>query len=157
MLHDPFSRARLPRDWSREGRVLLLAETFAALVDGRVPTREAALFTGGAGLSWLQRGGTLGSLERDFWRVSAPRRSTLTPARLLAAMGSRPRTTDVALLDTMGSMTMNDPSPSPPQQQQPSLIDDARLRSLIAEEVQRQLEQLVVNFSTNLFPEERPQ
>lgn len=68
--HDPFGRARLPADFNREGRVRLLGELFRDLMAGRPPSREAAMFLGGAGLAWLERGG---SLERDYLRVVKPK------------------------------------------------------------------------------------
>lgn len=64
--NDPFNRSRLPGDFSREGRVKLLAEAFEALLRGDLPNPEARMFLASAGLAWLQRGG---SLERDFLRV----------------------------------------------------------------------------------------
>lgn len=78
MQHDPFNRSRLPGDFSREGKVRLLGEAFRALMDGRLPSREAALFLGSAGMAWLEGGG---SLERDFLRVVKPK-SRHTPAYL---------------------------------------------------------------------------
>jgi len=79
-LHDPFGRpVRVPGDFSREGRVALLAEVFRSLVEGRQPSREAALFVGGGGLSWLSEGG---DLLRDYWQVAAPRSSHHTPSHV---------------------------------------------------------------------------
>ena len=66
MLLDPFNRTRLPGDFSREGRIALLGEAFSALLRGEMPSPEAAMFLGGAGLAWLESGG---SLERDHFRV----------------------------------------------------------------------------------------
>lgn len=40
-------------------RVKLLGEAFQALLDGKLPSREAALFLGGAGMAWLEQGGRL--------------------------------------------------------------------------------------------------
>lgn len=68
---------RAPADLDREGRIALLAEVFDALMDGRMPSRRAALFVGGGGMQWLRDGG---SLERTYWRVSAPAGSHHTPA-----------------------------------------------------------------------------
>lgn len=86
MLLDPFNRTRLPQGFDRAGRVALLAEVFEALVEGRQPSREAALFVGGGGLSWLQAGG---DLLGDFWKVKAPAGSHHTPARLWQECSSR--------------------------------------------------------------------
>ncbi len=80
--HDPFGRSRLPADFTREDRVRLLDEVALALLEGRRPSRAAELFVGGALWSWLREGGRVGSLERDFLKVTAPRRSTLTARRL---------------------------------------------------------------------------
>ena len=75
---DPFGRARLPGDFSREGRVALLGEAFSALLGGELPSPEARMFLASAGIAWLQRGG---SLERDFLRVTKPK-SHHTPAHI---------------------------------------------------------------------------
>lgn len=69
---------RAPEGLSREGRVRLLAEAFQALLDGKLPTRQAGVYLGGAGLAWLEQGG---NLERDFLKVTKPK-SHMTPARL---------------------------------------------------------------------------
>lgn len=66
----------MPAALTREGRVRLLGEAFYALVDGRMPSSEAAIFLGGAGKAWLQQGG---SFERDFLKVVKPK-SHRTPA-----------------------------------------------------------------------------
>lgn len=79
---DPFARARLPADFSRQDRVRLLAEVAQALLDGREPSRAAALFVGGAVSAWLAQGGRIGALERDFLRVAAPRSSRHTASEL---------------------------------------------------------------------------
>lgn len=101
-MNDPFGRTRLPGDFSRAGRVALLAEVFRCLIDGTQPSREAAMFCGAGGLAWLQAGGRLGALERDFWRVSAPWRSTATPARVYAQLeASTRRATPAADIGTM--------------------------------------------------------
>lgn len=76
---DPFNRSRLPEGFTREHRVELLAEVFRALIEGRQPSRAAALFVGGAGAAWLSQGG---DLLRDYWRVAAPRSSHNTPTRV---------------------------------------------------------------------------
>ena len=103
--NDPFGRGRLPETFSREQRIRLLAEVAHALLDGRTPSRPAALFLASALSAWLAQGGTCGSLERDFLKVAAPRRSTLTPGRLWARMreGSAGRTTDDDADGTMGT------------------------------------------------------
>ena len=85
MLNDPFGRSRLPATFDREGRVRLVAEAARILLDHGGP---AALFVGGALSAWLQEGGRLGALERDFLRVSAPWRSNATPSRIWAATRS---------------------------------------------------------------------
>lgn len=90
---DPFGRdVRLPAAWNREHRVRLLGEVFLALVEGRQPSREAALFVGGGGLSWLSEGG---DLLREYWQVSAPRSSHHTPSHVWRAVGSSRGATDV--------------------------------------------------------------
>ena len=67
---------RVPRTATREGRILLLAEVFEGLLAGRLPSREAALFVGGAGSAWLQHGR---DLVRDYFRVAARRGSHHRP------------------------------------------------------------------------------
>jgi len=71
---------RVPGALTREGRVALVHEAAAALLDGRAPRPEAAIFLGSALHHWLARGG---SLERDYLRVHQ-RGSHLTPQRLAA-------------------------------------------------------------------------
>lgn len=61
---------RVPAALSREGRVRLLGEAFAALLENRLPSREAALFLGGAGEAWLTHGG---DLARDHLKVIKPK------------------------------------------------------------------------------------
>ena len=51
----------------RAGRVRFLREAAEALLDGKVPEREAAIFLGGAIAAWLELGG---SLEHDFLKVT---------------------------------------------------------------------------------------
>lgn len=63
----------------------LVAEAAEALLAGRLPDPAARLFLGGALAAWLRDGGRLGALERDFLRVAAPRRSTMTPSRVWAS------------------------------------------------------------------------
>lgn len=81
--HDPFAQAQLPERMTREGRVRLLAECFSALLDNRMPSREAALFVAGGGLQWLEQGG---DLVRDYWKVSARAGSHHTPSHLWRAL-----------------------------------------------------------------------
>lgn len=69
---------RAPATFDRSGRVRLLGEAAQALLAGRLPGRESALFVGGALLSWLENGG---SLERDFFKVTKPK-SHHTPAAI---------------------------------------------------------------------------
>ena len=100
---DPFGRSRLPPAFDRADRVRLLAEVAEALLAGRLPSRASALFVGGALLAWLAQGGRTGALERDFFKVAAPRRSTLTAARLWAREGSTRRGTEGEPPDTVGT------------------------------------------------------
>lgn len=77
---DPFGRpVAVPATLSRQDRVRLLAEAFDALVQHRLPSKQARLFLGGAGLAWLAGGG---DFERDYLRVSAPPGSHFTPQTL---------------------------------------------------------------------------
>ena len=75
-LDEVWPSGRPPPAFTREDRVALLAEAFQALLAGRLPSRAAALFVGGAGLAWLSQGG---SLERDFLKVTAKAGSHHTP------------------------------------------------------------------------------
>lgn len=84
-LLDPFNRCQV-HGLTREDRVRLLAEVFEALLEGREPSRAAALFVGGAGLDWLREGG---DLLRDHWRVKAPAGSHHTPPYLWQQSSSR--------------------------------------------------------------------
>jgi hypothetical protein len=59
-----------------------LGEAFTALLEGRLPSRAAALFLGGAGMAWLEQGG---KLERDFLKVLQPQ-SHNTVARVWARL-----------------------------------------------------------------------
>jgi hypothetical protein len=96
---DPFNRSRLPGDLTRSDRVRLLGEVFRALMEGRQPSREAALFVGGGGLAWLDRGG---SLTRDFWRTAGPQGSTHTESVLWQQLqSSSRRTTNEKPADTV--------------------------------------------------------
>jgi len=113
--NDIFGRdVRVPGDFSREGRIALLAHAFDALLAGQLPSREACAFLGAAGSAWLREGGRCGSLERDFLQVVPPRRSTKTPARTWREMqdthGSTCRGTAEAEVDTIPDI--NDKSSS---------------------------------------------
>jgi hypothetical protein len=68
----------------REARVKMLGEAFSALLAGRPPSRDAALFLGGAGMAWLENGG---SLERDYFKVTKPK-SHRTPAFIWQQMNA---------------------------------------------------------------------
>lgn len=102
-LHDPFGRSQMPAGFTRADRVRLIAEAAAALLDGRLPEPAARLFVAGALDAWLREGGRIGALERDYFRVAAPARSTHTPARLYARHCSDARTTPGDEADTLGS------------------------------------------------------
>lgn len=85
--NDPFGRTHRPEaaaPFDRMHRVQLLDEFFSKLWRGEMPGDEARLFGSGGGTRWLIEGGPCGSLERDYWKVTQERRSTITPARLLA-------------------------------------------------------------------------
>ncbi len=71
-----------PAGLTREDRVRMLAEVSRALLDGKTPSRAAALYVGGAIGSWLAEGG---DLAKDFLKVNR-RGSHLTPQRLLARL-----------------------------------------------------------------------
>lgn len=75
----PLREQAPPRSLTRAGRVALLLEVADALLNGRKPGREAALFLASAVLSW--RDGS-GSLEAHL-RIGAPRGSHQT-ARAIA-------------------------------------------------------------------------
>ena len=75
----PISAQQAPRALSRAGRCKLLAEAAQALLAGKLPSREAQLFLGGAISAWLAQGG---KLER-YLQVHQ-RGSHLTPQRLIA-------------------------------------------------------------------------
>ncbi len=82
-MHDPFGRARLPTGYTREHRIRLLREVADALIAGHRASREAELFIGSAFDAWLREGGGIGSLERDYLRVTPPRGCRLTAAEVL--------------------------------------------------------------------------
>jgi hypothetical protein len=141
VLHDPFQRSRLPGDFSRAGRVLLLAEVFQALLAGRTPDRAAALFVAGAGMAWLEEGGATGSLERDFLRISPPHRSTLTPTRIWAR--STARATSASEVETIPAMETNEPGA-------PSPLTEERIREIARQEIERQLGAVVSELARQL-------
>ena len=100
---DPFNRTQKPATFDREGRVALLAEFFGELMAGRMPRREAVVFAAGGAVEWLEQGGTVGSLERDYWKVSAPHRSTMTPSRIWqrsTARATEPESSDTIEADS---------------------------------------------------------
>lgn len=61
-----------PRTSTREGRVLLLSSAAEALLEGAMPTREAATFLGAALLAYLEQGG---HLTREYLKIDAPQGS----------------------------------------------------------------------------------
>lgn len=73
--------ARAPAGLTREDRVRMLAEVSRAMLDGKTPSRAAALFVGGAIRAWLERGGDL----ENYLRIRR-RGSHVTPQRLLARL-----------------------------------------------------------------------
>ena len=77
---DPFGR--LPATFDREGRVLLIAEVARALLEGRPVDPEAAAYVGSALMGWLEQGGRVGSLEREYLKTCGKARSRNTPARI---------------------------------------------------------------------------
>lgn len=79
---DPFGRARLPHDFSREDRVRLLGEAARDLLAGESPEPAALVFLAGGLTAWLDRGG---DLLRDYWKVKAPPGSHRTPSQLWAS------------------------------------------------------------------------
>lgn len=87
--HEALSQAlgcsEVPAVLTRQGRVKLLGEAFQALLDGKLPSREAALFLGGAGMAWLTQGG---SLERDFLKITKAR-SHRTPTAIWQEMAAQ--------------------------------------------------------------------
>lgn len=104
---DPFNRTRLPAAFDREGRIQLLGEVASALLAGQPVPREGAAFVAGAILSWLDQGGRLGALERDFLRVTGVQRSRKTPAKVWARCCANTATCDDAG-ETMESSSTTD-------------------------------------------------
>lgn len=87
---DPFGRSRPPPEFAagiidpeRARRVRLLAECFAALLAGKLPSLESRLFVSAGGMAWLEHGG---SLDKDHWRVRAPYGSHHGPAYMWRLM-----------------------------------------------------------------------
>ena len=80
------STGRAPRRYDRAGRIQLIGEAAQALLAGRLPERDAALFLAGALLSWLETGG---SLEREFLKVVKPK-SHHTPAAIWQEIQAHP-------------------------------------------------------------------
>jgi hypothetical protein len=76
---DPFGRTRLPAAHDRVERVRLSGEVAQALLEGRVPSRQAALFVGGALLGYLESDTKRPDLARDFLRIKPERGSNWTP------------------------------------------------------------------------------
>ena len=81
-LQRAYGRSRQSRTQTREGRIALLGEVGEALLAGRLPSREAALFLGSALMAWLAHGG---NFERDFLEVRKPK-SHNTVARVWAQL-----------------------------------------------------------------------
>lgn len=74
-----------PRGLTIEDRVAMLDEVFRALLEDRRPSRAAALFVGGGGLSWLRERGKPASLATLYWKVVLPR-SHRTTGRIWAEL-----------------------------------------------------------------------
>lgn len=66
------------RSESRTGKIEMIGEVAEALFSDKTPSRDAALFVGGALLAWLTRGG---SLEKDYFKV-VKAKSHLTPSAI---------------------------------------------------------------------------
>lgn len=80
--HDPFARSRIPTELDRVGRVAMVREVARSLIDGRMPSRGAALFVAGALLSWLADSEQRRDLVRDYLRLRACRGSRWTPQEI---------------------------------------------------------------------------
>jgi len=76
--HAPLAAQRAPDLLTREAKVRAIGEVAAALLDGRLASRECALYVGGALASWLEQGG---DLSRDFLKITKPK-SHNTPAAI---------------------------------------------------------------------------
>jgi SLT domain-containing protein len=109
-INDPFGRvAELPgaadagdAQADRVRRLRWIAEAAEALIDGRPPSRPAALFLASALRGWLADGRARGGdLEKRFLRVAAPPRSTVTPSRLWQREVSGAREQDSPMPDTI--------------------------------------------------------
>lgn len=72
------SGSRMPAALTREGRVALIVEVADALLAGRLPRTEAALFVGGSLQKWLQDSG---DLVRDYFQVTKAK-SHYTPSAI---------------------------------------------------------------------------
>jgi hypothetical protein len=83
-LEAAFGIARPPLILDRAGRVSMIGEAAKALLDGQLPSRECAVFLGGALLSWLELGG---NLEREYLRVTKAK-SHHTPAAIWRSMNA---------------------------------------------------------------------
>ena len=79
------SKGQAPRRFDRAGRVALIAEAGRALLAGRLPGHEAALFVGGALMRWLETGG---ELEKDYLEVRGPAGSHRTASQLWQNLAS---------------------------------------------------------------------
>jgi len=82
-LVDPFGRTRRPPTFDRAARVALLGDAAIALLDGRLPAREACVLLGAALLRRLREGGDL----EDILRIKPPRGSKLTAHRIWREVG----------------------------------------------------------------------
>jgi hypothetical protein len=78
--------ASLPAEFDREHRVRLIGDAAKALLDGRMPSREAALFLASGLWAWLNESGVPAALVRDYWRIGAPNGSHFTPRLLWASL-----------------------------------------------------------------------
>ena len=86
----------------RARRVRLIGETAQGLLAGRLPAHDAALFVGGALMSWLENGG---SLERDFLKV-VKAKSHRTPRAIWREIRAHPdEDLEIALFDTVAPKT----------------------------------------------------
>jgi hypothetical protein len=88
--HDPFNRSRLPHTLSREGRVKLLVDFTADVLAERPPTRESLMYLASAFSGYFASGGALGTLERDFLKLTPAKGSKLTACELVRRGNVRP-------------------------------------------------------------------
>jgi hypothetical protein len=105
-LHRVFGRSRAPRSLSIEGRVALLAEVAAALLNGALPSKEARMFVGGALSAWLAQGG---DLSREFLKVVIPK-SHRTASKIFQELQAQslPHPDDVGESAEPGKLEGND-------------------------------------------------